>query len=64
MDIGCKIALAALQLGNHFKWTISGFFLHLINMQNKTADYCSTQTRIVGVEGDHTDHWTTTTAGS
>ena len=40
------------------------FFLLKHILQEKTVDFSGTHTQIVGVEGDHADHLTTTTAPS
>ena len=51
-----------------FKWAKPGLFFVFFcsflntNFTGKTVDVSGIRTRIVGVEGEHTDHLTTTTA--
>ena len=50
-----------------FKWTKPGLFLFIFVLFKqkfyiKTVGVSGIQTRIVGVEGEHADHFTTTTA--
>ena len=39
-------------------------FFSNTNFTEKTVDVCGIRTQIVGVEGEHADHLTTTTAKS
>ena len=50
-----------------FKWANPGLFLFIFgfsttNFTEKTVGFSGTRTRIVGLEGEHVDHLTPTTA--